>query len=140
MKTLYSSSFRVRMIVVGILFGSAAALVAVSMTLPRLPWASPTVVVGNLPQTVAVDLATNTIYVPNPGDNTISIIDGRKCNSTNSSRCSSIATMTNVGFFPAWITLDSSTRTLYVVNGLTENGDLGNQVAVLDVEIGRAHV
>jgi len=106
---------------------------------PRLPWEVPTVTVGNVPSTVAVDSVTNTIYVPNPGDNTISVIDGRKCNANNSSRCSPIATMTNVGFAPLWPTFDQTSRTLYVTNAATESGDDGNTVAVLNVANCNAH-
>src|SRR5262245_11025584 len=122
-----------RLVAAGILFLAAAALAATAIFPPRLPWAVPTARVGSFPATVAVDLTTNTVYVPNPGDNTISVIDGRHCNATNSSRCSPIATMTNVGVLPLWPTFDSLTRTLYVTNGLTEDGNKGNQVAVLNV-------
>lgn len=133
MKMLYSSSFRVRMIAVGILFGSAAALLAVSVMPPKLPWATPIIRVGTAPTSAEVDAATNTIYVPNPGDNTISVIDGSRCNARNSSRCAPVATMTGVGFAPVWLTFEPSTRTLYVTDAADENGDPGHQIAVVNV-------
>ena len=42
---------------------------------------SPTVTVGNDPLDVAVDEATDTVYVANGNDNTVSVIDGATCNS-----------------------------------------------------------
>jgi DNA-binding beta-propeller fold protein YncE len=48
---------------------------------------------------VAVDRVTNTIYVANLDDNTVSVIDGSTCTATKASHCLPIATMTNVGPF-----------------------------------------
>ena len=42
---------------------------AATMTVTR------TIPVGSLPQAVAVDPATRTVYVTNAGDNTVSVID-----------------------------------------------------------------
>ena len=42
------------------------------------PW--PTITVGNLPSSIAVDQATDTVYVTNPGDNTVSVFNGATCN------------------------------------------------------------
>ena len=105
-----------------------------SMQPPKLPWAVPTVTVGNAPGGVAVDPATDTIYVTNIDDGTISVIDGRKCNARNASRCAPIATMTNAGLLPPnfWITFDQTSGTLYVTNGLTATGDDGNTITVLN--------
>jgi DNA-binding beta-propeller fold protein YncE len=89
--------------------------------------------VGTAPAFAAADPATNTIYVSNYADNTISVIDGNRCNARNASRCAPIATITNVGFGPSWLAFDRTTRTLYITDALTESGDLGNQVAVLNV-------
>jgi YVTN family beta-propeller protein len=130
-----SAVSRSRIAVAGILLLGAAALaaVAVNPNPPKLPWATPVIAVGTAPTTAEVDPASNTIYVPNPGDNTISVIDGRRCNASNHSRCSPVATMTNVGFAPTWLTLDGTTRTLYVTDSADENGDPGYQIAVLNV-------
>jgi DNA-binding beta-propeller fold protein YncE len=133
MKTFYSSMSRLRIIAGGALFVTAAALAANALMPPKLPWAVPTVTVGINPVGVDIDLATNTIYVGHQDDNTISVIDGRRCNSSNASQCVAVATMTNVGFGPLWPVFDPATRTLYVVNAFTKSGDPGNTVAVLDV-------
>jgi DNA-binding beta-propeller fold protein YncE len=140
-KTIKPAVSRLRISAAGVFLLGAAALaaVAVNPNPPKLPWATPVISVGTLPSTAEVDIATNTIYVPNPVDNTISVIDGRKCNANNSSRCSPIATMTNVGFAPLWPTFDRTSRTLYVTNAATESGDDGNTVAVLNVANCNAH-
>ena len=122
-----------RLTAAGILFASAAILWANSFAPPRLPWATPTVTVGTLPLGVDVDPASNTIYVANLIDNTISVIDGQRCNGRHDSHCSPVATMTNVGYGPLWPAFDAATHTLYVTNALTDTGDNGNTVAVLDV-------
>ena len=77
---------RLRLAAVGTLFLAAAGLAATAMHPPKLPWAVPTVTVGNAPGGVAVDPVTDTIYVTNIDDGTISVIDGRKCNARNASR------------------------------------------------------
>ena len=125
---------RIRITASAILFVAAAALAATAIMMPpKLPWATPVIRVGAGPTAAAIDVATNTIYVPNPWDNTISVISGSKCNATNSSQCLPIATMTDVGFGPGLLTFDPTTRTLYVTDILDQNGDFGNQIAVLNV-------
>ena len=49
----------------------------------------PTVTVGNASnlEGLAVNPATDTIYVVNTGDDTISVINGATCNGTNTSGC-----------------------------------------------------
>lgn len=123
---------RLRLAAAGVLVLGAAALAGVAVN-PKLPWQAPIVRVGNFPFAVALNAATNTIYVPNSVDNTISVIDGSQCNASHPSHCSPIATMTNVGFGPSWPIIDPSTATLYVTDSLTESGDDGNTVSVLDL-------
>jgi YVTN family beta-propeller protein len=118
---------RLRIAAAGILVLAAAGLAATSMKPPKLPWAVPTVTVGNSPGTAAVDQATNTIYVANGNDNTVSVIDGSKCSSKNSSRCSPIATLT-VGPNPLFMAFDPTTSTLYV----TIAGGAQNTIAVVN--------
>ena len=63
---------RLRLAAAGTLFLAAIGLAATAaMRPPKLPWAVPTVKVGNAPGGVAVDRVTNTIYVANGGDNTV---------------------------------------------------------------------
>jgi DNA-binding beta-propeller fold protein YncE len=59
------------------------------------PW--PTVSVGNLPSTVAVDEATNTVYVTNFGDGTVSVINGATCDAEVHSGCGQIPPVVTVG-------------------------------------------
>src|SRR5262245_8858963 len=103
-KTTNSGVSHLRIVAAGMLLLGAAALAAIIMNPnpPNLPWSVPTVTVGLNPVGVDIDLATNTIYVGHEIDNTISVIDGRSCNSSNASQCVAIATMTNVGFGPLW--------------------------------------
>ncbi len=130
---------RLRLAAAGILFVAAAALATSAMMRIKLPWAAPVVSVGANPVGAAVDLATDTIYVANTSDNTISVIDGNYCDASDRSNCLPIATMTNVGFGPVMPVFDPTTLTLYVTNALTESGDDGNTVAVLDVANCNAH-
>jgi YVTN family beta-propeller protein len=76
--------------------------------------------IGNAPETVGVDRDTNTIYVANYIDNTVSVIDGR--NNTK------IGDDIPVGTGPTGIGLNSQTNTIYVAN--SED----NTVSVIDGE------
>jgi hypothetical protein len=98
---------RLRLAAAGTLVLAGAALAATLMQPPKLPWAVPTVAISDNPYSavtgVAVDPATNTIYVANLvagdqiQDNTIAVIDGRRCSAMNASHCTRLAQMTNVG-------------------------------------------
>ena len=86
------------------------------------------------PSAVAVDRATNTIYVangnnangPNPGGDTVSVIDGGRCNALDVSQCEGPWPTVTVGDLPSSLTLDQATDTVYV----TIAGD--NTVAVFN--------
>jgi DNA-binding beta-propeller fold protein YncE len=77
------------------------------------------------PSAVAVDRATNTIYVangnnangPTPGGDTVSVIDGRRCNALDVSRCPGPWPTIKVGDLPSSITVDQATDTVYVTIG-----------------------
>jgi len=80
-----------------------------------------TVMVGRAPFGVAVDVATNTIYVVNnqggETDATLSTIDGARCDATETSRCvATPPTDLGPGRAPNGIALDGSTHTLYTAN------------------------
>jgi DNA-binding beta-propeller fold protein YncE len=126
-KTIKPAVSRLRITAAGMLLLGAAALAAVNPNPPKLPWRVPTVNVGINPVISVVDQATHTIYVANQGDDTVSVIDGRRCNSSNSSRCSPIATLT-VGPNPVFMAFDLTTRTLYA----TLTGGTGNTIAVVN--------
>jgi YVTN family beta-propeller protein len=48
---------------------------------------SPTVATGGAPFGVAVNNKTNTVYIANSNDNTVSVINGSSCNAANTSGC-----------------------------------------------------
>jgi len=76
--------------------------------------------IGNAPETIGVDTDTNTMYVANYIDNTVSVIDGG--NNTK------IGDDIQVGTGPTGIGVNSQTNTIYVAN--SED----NTVSVIDGE------
>jgi YVTN family beta-propeller protein len=86
----------------------------------------PTVSVGSEPDGIAVDQVTDTIYVANAGDNTVSVIDGAACNATVTSGCGQSPLVIEVGNSPIAVAVDQVTDTAYVANA----GD--NTVSVID--------
>jgi len=128
-----------------VLFAAAAALaaVAVNPNPPKLPWAVPTLNLPNLAQGftaqgVAVDSATNTIYVASIGPSetgisgSIAVFDGSKCNPSRASRCPPIATITEAGGGPSWLVFDPSSSTLYAASQLTPNFEEDNTLRVFN--------
>jgi YVTN family beta-propeller protein len=90
---------------------------------------TPEVQVGYRPGTIAVDQATDTIYVVNSGDNTVSVINGATCNTQDTSGCSHRPPTVRVGSNPVDLSLDQATDTVYVANW--GNGS-GTTVSVID--------
>ena len=83
------------------------------------PW--PTIVVGNrtpddLPSGVAVDVATDTVYVANLGANSVSVFDGATCNAVVTSGCGQVPAEVPVGAGPLALTIDPISDTVYVAN------------------------
>ena len=76
----------------------------------------PTVAVGSFPEGVAVNQATETIYVGNGGDDTVSVINGAICNATITSGCGQSPPTVAVGRFPGSLVVDEATNTVYVVD------------------------
>jgi len=67
------------------------------------PW--PTITVGNgtagdLPSGIAIDQKTDTVYVTNVGDNTVSVFNGATCNAANTSGCGQTPAEVPVGSQP----------------------------------------
>ncbi len=75
-----------------------------------------TTMVGTTPQEVAIDEASNTIYVANQADNTVSVIDGTHCNGTDTSGCNQSWPTIAVGAAPQALAFNPTDATLYVAN------------------------
>jgi DNA-binding beta-propeller fold protein YncE len=88
----------------------------------------PVASVGMNPVGIAVDQATNTIYVTNSGDGTVSVINGVTCNGDDSSGCRQKAPTVRVGAFPAAVVVDPVTNMVFVANQDTHPGT----VSVID--------
>src|SRR5262249_20415588 len=76
----------------------------------------PTTAVGGTPQQEAVDQATDTIYVANGDDNTVSVVNGAVCNAGDTSGCGQTWPTVNVGDDPEAIGVNPDTDTIYVTN------------------------
>jgi YVTN family beta-propeller protein len=97
-----------------------------------------TVTVGSNPFGVAVDQATDTIYVtelgPSDEGDTVSVINGATCNATVRSGCGQTPPTVTVGGGPFAIAVNAATDTVYVANTgqLFEAGHGGDTVSVID--------
>jgi DNA-binding beta-propeller fold protein YncE len=78
------------------------------------PW--PTITVGHEPSALAVAPATDTLYVTNADDNTVSVIDGASCNALVSAGCAQTPATIQVGAQPDGIGADAANHTVYVAN------------------------
>ncbi len=63
---------------------------------------------------IVLSEVTNTVYVANGDDNTVSVIDGAVCNAKFAAGCASAHPAVPVGPTPSHLALDSGTDTLYV--------------------------
>jgi YVTN family beta-propeller protein len=91
----------------------------------------PTIEVGKGPTGVAVDPATDTVYVTNGGigenGDTVSVFNGATCSATQTSGCASTPQTITVGLAPNWIALDLSNGTAYTPNMADDS------VSVIDI-------
>jgi YVTN family beta-propeller protein len=99
----------------------------------------PTVTVGDGPGIPDVNDATDTVYVPNYFDNTVSVIDGVKCNATVTSGCGQAPPTVTVGNNPEAVAVDPSTHTAYVVN-INSSGNYSGSVSVVNAATCNAEV
>jgi Lactonase, 7-bladed beta-propeller len=76
----------------------------------------PAILVGNGPYPIAVDQRTNTVYVANAGDGTLSMINAATCNANTMTGCGQTPSPINVGGLPSGLALDEPTDTLYITN------------------------
>jgi DNA-binding beta-propeller fold protein YncE len=72
--------------------------------------------VGTSPLAAAIDPATGTVYVVNGGSNTVSVLNGTRCNARVTRGCGRPAATVKVGKFPVAAVVNPATRTLYVAN------------------------
>jgi len=76
----------------------------------------PTIAVGDSPQAIGINPITNTIYVTNTNDNTVSVIDGSTCNGSDTSGCGQAVATIAVGSGPRSVGVDPNTDTIFVGN------------------------
>jgi YVTN family beta-propeller protein len=119
---------RARLGLAGLLLFAAAGFAAMSMKPPKLPWVAPLIPTGSWPVHIMVDQATNTAYIANQLDNTISVVDGRNCSAGRTSQCTPIATI-SPGPNPTDLILDAAHRTLFA----TLAGGNSDSIAVIDI-------
>ncbi len=72
--------------------------------------------VGSGPLAAAVDERTDTVYVANGNDNTVSVLNGARCNARVTRGCARPVATIKVGKFPVAAVVNPATRTLYVAD------------------------
>jgi serine/threonine-protein kinase len=84
-----------------------------------------------------VNPATDTVYVANTGQlfttadgNTVSVINGATCNSSESSGCGQAPTTVAVGRAPFGVAVDQATNVIYVVNN--QGGESDATLSTID--------
>ncbi|MGO9789906.1 MAG: YncE family protein [Solirubrobacteraceae bacterium] len=79
-----------------------------------------TITVGLTPWGVAVDQATDTVYVANPANweyaGSVSVINGATCNGTDPNGCSQTPQTVAAGFGVENVAIDPSTDAVYAAN------------------------
>jgi len=83
------------------------------------PPAAATLATGALPEFVLPDPATDTLYVTNLIDNTVSVLSGAACNATRHSGCRRLPPAIPLGGAPGMASVNAATHTVYVANQLT---------------------
>jgi DNA-binding beta-propeller fold protein YncE len=89
-----------------------------------------TIDVDGEPGGVALDEATDTLYVANLQGSTVWVIDGATCNATDHKGCSRPPATVTVGKGPYALAVDEATDTVYVTNPSTSGG--GDTVSVIN--------
>ena len=96
------------------------------------PATAPAIATGQEPAGVLADPATDTVYVANVMDNTVSVFNGAACNATHRTGCRKPPVAVPVGA-PGSADVDVATDTVYVANQLT------GKVAVINGATCNAH-
>ena len=76
-----------------------------------------TIKVGSNPEWDTVDQATNTVYVANYNDGTVSVINGARCHATTGAGCARPAKTVAAGAGAGFVAIDDRRHTLFVVDG-----------------------
>ena len=76
-----------------------------------------TITVGSGTSFDAVDQETDTVYVTNDIDGTVSVINGARCNSEITSGCASLPPAVSLGTGPAGVAVDDALHTVFTING-----------------------
>ncbi|HEY3947369.1 MAG TPA: hypothetical protein VGL78_19240, partial [Solirubrobacteraceae bacterium] len=83
------------------------------------------VTVGRDPIGVAVDPGNHSVYVTNPLDDTVSVVNAKTCNRSRTSGCDTRPPTIAVAGAPSWAVVDAARHTVYVPD------TVDNSVAVL---------
>lgn len=76
----------------------------------------PTITIGDNPAWAVVDQATDSVYVTNSDDGTVSVIDGATCNATAHGGCNQAPPTVVTGAEPTFLALDRVRDTVFVLN------------------------
>jgi DNA-binding beta-propeller fold protein YncE len=74
------------------------------------------ITVGSGAWWTAVDQASDTVYVANNNDGTVSVIDGARCNASVTSGCGGTWPTVTTGANPQFVAVDPSSGTVFAVN------------------------
>ena len=96
------------------IFGALAASILVLASVAGAR--HPQIKVGGFPTGIAVDSATGTVYVGNGTTDTLSLIDGARCNARDTAGCGQHVAAVTAGADPIGVAVEESTNTVYVVN------------------------
>jgi DNA-binding beta-propeller fold protein YncE len=75
----------------------------------------PVIHLGGQPFGIAVDSATNTVYVTNAATSSVMLFDAATCNATDTSGCGQTPIVVPLGTFPPNLAIDSATNMVYIV-------------------------
>jgi DNA-binding beta-propeller fold protein YncE len=80
------------------------------------------------PVSTAFDKATDTVYVTNHNDQTVSVINVARCNATRTSGCKARPPTVTVGREPSWTVVNLALHTVYVaLSGANHVAVLGSK-------------
>jgi YVTN family beta-propeller protein len=91
-----------------------------------------TVAAGNGPVALAVNQATDTVYVADVSSDTVSVINGATCNASRTSGCGQKPPLVTVAGGPDAVAVDPATDTVYVTSGGTNFSGTGHELSVIN--------